>query len=857
MIVWVYDRWGNQVDCLNDFIEFVYDDEAGKIETVEFTVPGTPLEKGDYLVWRDEFLNWHEDIVSSCDVIHQQAVRQHVYAEDSISELAFSYLDEKNSYNQSNTIAITRCLEDTRWTLGKIDNLGDGDIKFYHESVFDGIRSLQEVFGGEISTTKVVTKDGVSERKINWEFKRGSDNGLVFTYGFDADQIERRVEIDEVFTRVHVFGKGVPTYEDGMQTGYGRRLTFAEINGGKDYVEDDEAKEKWGLIGKNGVKVHAEGQVIYDQVEDARELLVLGEAYLKEVSKPRVSYTANLAILSDAGMDFKNANVGDTVYIRDEVLDERLTGRVTHIRRYLGNKPTEITLGNIVRTVSNVLQEQRQVLQDIHNRADIWDDAATANTDWLKNLMHNLNDEINSTGGYVYWDFGEGITVYDRKLEDSPTRCIQLKGGSFRIANSKTSTGEWDWKTFGTGDGFTADLINVGILQCGKNKIDLNNGTITLENGTITDLNGKNFWNLATGEFQLSASTTIEGKTFGDIAQGAVDAQTQEDIFNKLTNDGETQGIYLNGGKLYINGTYLRTGNILSPGGSHWNLNTGEFQTIYTVSSTTTSTSGNTTTYLDNVVCVEMTADSPFGIYSALRTRTAVKNGNVTTTTYNAPYNKQFIGGIYLVGKQAFLQAERCGTSQNTYITTGIADDGYAGVSFYDDGDNYLDIKGIIVGNKTDPGNGVEFETYTSPFMLSEKKNNKTYLWAPSNKKIDNILTSPPSEALMIERDGNVTLQKADYTGVYFENDEGKNSSVFLGGTKSSWAVMRAEQNLINALVQTPSSWHGLMITNNAAELSLSETIWINMDRTAIMARFGKQGWRLDSSGFSPIVWND
>lgn len=45
-------------------------------------------------------------------------------------------------------------------------------------------------------------------------------------------------------------------------------------------------------------------------------------------------------------------------------------------------------------------------------------------------------------------------------------------------------------------------------------------------------------------------------------AAAAVDAQTQRDIFDKLTNNGETQGIYLNNGKLYLNATYIQSGYI-------------------------------------------------------------------------------------------------------------------------------------------------------------------------------------------------------------------------------------------------------------------------------------------------------
>lgn len=49
-------------------------------------------------------------------------------------------------------------------------------------------------------------------------------------------------------------------------------------------------------------------------------------------------------------------------------------------------------------------------------------------------------------------------------------------------------------------------------------------------------------------------------------AKDAVDAQTQMDIFNKLTNNGKIQGIYIQDGQLYINATYIH-GGILKLGG--------------------------------------------------------------------------------------------------------------------------------------------------------------------------------------------------------------------------------------------------------------------------------------------------
>lgn len=63
--------------------------------------------------------------------------------------------------------------------------------------------------------------------------------------------------------------------------------------------------------------------------------------------------------------------------------------------------------------------------------------------------------------------------------------------------------------------------------------------------------------------------------TAGEI-QDAIDGQTQEDIFNKLTNNGQLQGLYMQGGKLYLNATYLAAGTITSTNGaSKWDLNSG------------------------------------------------------------------------------------------------------------------------------------------------------------------------------------------------------------------------------------------------------------------------------------------
>ena len=87
-----------------------------------------------------------------------------------------------------------------------------------------------------------------------------------------------------------------------------------------------------------------------------------------------------------------------------------------------------------------------------------------------------------------------------------------------------------------------------------------------LVTGILTDLLGKNFWNLDTGEFSLSPTTTVGGETVQEIADSAagsaVDAMSQADVFNKLTNNGALPGIFMQNGQLYINASYIMAGTL-------------------------------------------------------------------------------------------------------------------------------------------------------------------------------------------------------------------------------------------------------------------------------------------------------
>ena len=61
--------------------------------------------------------------------------------------------------------------------------------------------------------------------------------------------------------------------------------------------------------------------------------------------------------------------------------------------------------------------------------------------------------------------------------------------------------------------------------------------------------------------------------TAEDAAEGALKRQTQLDIFNKLTNNGQIEGLFMEeNGQVYINATYISTGVLTSKDGSTFYL---------------------------------------------------------------------------------------------------------------------------------------------------------------------------------------------------------------------------------------------------------------------------------------------
>ncbi len=477
------------------------------LNILEFTTLDRDIKNKDRVVFQDELGIWHEFIVESIDDTHEDVF---VYCEDSFYETRGDYIDDRRFVNANFSTVANAVMTYTRWKVKIIDDIGTGTVNFYHTDVKTAVfEDMQNKFNLEIKTYVEITDSRISQRVIELRKQRGHDNGKRFTYDKDIDSISRTIDSTEFCTALYAYGKGEET-ENG---GYGRRIDISQVNNGKKYVENLKAKEQFGKY-VNGKREHIFATYIFEDIDDRKKLLEQAKKKIEELSEFKVTYKCDVLVLNKLLEDRQHEGIelGDTVAIIDKDINIRVRARVVERKSYLNStKPDEIVLGNFIedyatqqakiksdlKSISNTINEQGQAITDLKN------------FDYYASIVQELNDRINATGGYVYISKdGQGLITYDKPIDKNPTKAIQLKGGAIRIANSKKSDGTWNWTTFGTGDGFTADVINAGTLNANL-----------VRTGILQDKNAKSFLNLDTGEFNFGGIIkSIDGRS---IVEGA------------------------------------------------------------------------------------------------------------------------------------------------------------------------------------------------------------------------------------------------------------------------------------------------------------------------------------------------
>ena len=509
----IFDRWGNPLGDLPYAIKAIRTRATDGTDTLDVTTIGE-INKDERIVFKDSMGRWAEYLCQSTQTARAAGMPVTVaYCTGGIAELSRTYIEDKRNRNANAKACLAKALEGTRWTVGTVETgtlTGTADLSFYHCTVLDAVQKTADTYGLEVQTEVQPDPTGnqIGQRIIHLLEHRGSTNTTKrFEYGKDLTQIKRDIDSGDVITRLYGWGKGIEqTNEEGEATGgYGRKISFADVNNGKPYIQDDNALANWGIVGADGTKHHSEASVDFPDCEDPKELLNLTKAALKTRTTPVVSYTADVTALGQAGYDPEGTDVGDSVQIIDTSFTTplRLEGRILQIEEDLASSlaDTKITLGNIRQTYTQRLAAQQQALDKLVSNSGAWNSAAGGTGPYMKDLIDRINQIMNATGGYTYLKPGQGIYVYDKPEDQNPTQCIHIGGGYWRIADHKKPNGDWDFRALANGKGIFAD---------------------TVFTGRLSDAAGLNYWDMDTGDFSLSARSTIGGKTVQQYADGAL-----------------------------------------------------------------------------------------------------------------------------------------------------------------------------------------------------------------------------------------------------------------------------------------------------------------------------------------------
>lgn len=535
MKIEVLDRHGESVGTIRkrDLFVFVHTDELNGEDSVSISTL-FPLAQGYRLLWKDKEDNYHEHVCQNPKVTRELGTP--IYSDvaiNSICELFGDIIEECDASNRSVKDVFQEVMRNTRFNA----DITDTDAKFTantdfsHKSAREVLNVCMNAAQKELITTIEVNERGVGERKLALIDKRGNQGGhRRFTYGKDLLKVER-TEHAGVITACYGYGKELePKKEERIRTKAGdpvsyegsekppkrKKLTFSSVNDGKPYVVDEDALKAYGLSSnKDSARRNIFGVYENSNISDPSELKRATLEYLHAHSKPQVSYSVDVVDLASYGREWEGVGVGDSVDIVDTCFSPtlRCRGRVTKIVRNYIDKTANVTLGNIAQTLTDIYTYQQKQLQQLDTKVNNLDTFSPSNDDHLKRLIDNLNRKFNANGAsYYHIDFATGSTWSSVPMDVNGTPlkeggwAINISSLGFRIAKNRNPDGSWNWRTFGTGEGLTADLITSGTLDANL-----------IRAGVIEDSQGENSWNLATGKLKTKGMRATNCEVDGTI----------------------------------------------------------------------------------------------------------------------------------------------------------------------------------------------------------------------------------------------------------------------------------------------------------------------------------------------------
>lgn len=318
------------------------------------------------------------------------------------------------------------------------------------------------------------------------------------------------------------------------------------------------------------------------QAELDQALEEMCEAQFSEgLDKPKVTISVDMVLLQNTEQykDVKNleeVSLGDTVRIYNRHLGIMSEARIIELEYdAIRKKVSSVVIGDYEYNYFNDVSSATEIIKNVVNPD------GTLMAERVQGILNGVYTQLRLQSTAAQKVDGVAFKVEELDDESPLYGCMIWGTQGIQISTTRTADGrDWDWTTAITAKGIVANAIITGLLS---------------------DKTGNNYWDLDTGEFRMSSTyVKIDGDNIGDYVDSTL---TQQEVFNKLTNNGAAKGLYLTAdNELYLNATYIKTGIITdNVGNNYWNLATGEFRlsSTATVGGNAIATKNNTISNVD------------------------------------------------------------------------------------------------------------------------------------------------------------------------------------------------------------------------------------------------------------------
>ena len=414
----------------------------------------------------------------------------------------------------------------------------------------------------------------------------GGDYGAEARYGLNIQGSEYTVDTTDLVTRIvpvsfngHLISGNTPWVDSSHMQDYPtvhtREIRYEQIKMAEDVQGDvQEGDIICTTQAQLDAALTAAAQADLVKMETPFvsmdiDMLAIQEMRLKQTETITDTVDANIldtlddAIFTIYYQSFKtlvDVRLGDTVRCRHYKLDITSTSRVVGLTwDCIRKRVTHITLGDFkadyVKQMEGLSERVNSVLRP--------DGSLIAEK--VKGFIDSSQAQLRAQ--YNIAQHADVLAILYENLDTSSPMYGALGIGTQGISISKTRTQDgkgWEWTTGITANGMNADMGVFGILadKVGKNYINLDTGAFHFGDST----NHMTF-DPSTGNLDLRVSSfSLAGSSIAEIAGGAITSYDatldQTEIFNRLTNNGDAEGIFLDNGELYINMSYLRSGAI-------------------------------------------------------------------------------------------------------------------------------------------------------------------------------------------------------------------------------------------------------------------------------------------------------